>query len=159
MFFWKKVVFLQSSKNNGAVAQLVEQRTENPCVGSSILSSTTTDGPLAQLNRAFDYGSKGCRFESCMGHKNGSKKREQFCSLFSFFQKLNLFFKTIHKKFVLEWLIKNGFQGKEKQHLITIANEIANNIFNLPLLNYIKHHWRKFIKSDPTDLSKRIKTK
>ena len=26
-------------------------------------------GPLAQLNRAFDYGSKGCRFESCRGHK------------------------------------------------------------------------------------------
>ena len=26
-------------------------------------------GPLAQLNRVFDYGSKGYRFESCMGHK------------------------------------------------------------------------------------------
>ena len=26
-------------------------------------------GPLAQLNRAFDYGSKGYRFESCRGHK------------------------------------------------------------------------------------------
>ena len=26
------------------------------------------DGSLAQLNRAFDYGSKGCRFESCRSH-------------------------------------------------------------------------------------------
>ena len=26
-------------------------------------------GRVAQLNRAFDYGSKGCRFESCRGHK------------------------------------------------------------------------------------------
>ena len=26
-------------------------------------------GPLAQLNRVFDYGSKGYRFESCRGHK------------------------------------------------------------------------------------------
>ena len=26
-------------------------------------------GPLAQLNRVSDYGSEGCRFESCMGHK------------------------------------------------------------------------------------------
>ena len=26
-------------------------------------------GPIAQLNRAFDYGSKGYRFESCWGHK------------------------------------------------------------------------------------------
>ena len=98
---------MQSSKNNGAVAQLVEQRTENPCVGSSILSSTTTDGPLAQLNRAFDYGSKGCRFESCMGHKNGSKKREQF--LFPFFIfKINLYSKTILHNICLQWLIENS---------------------------------------------------
>ena len=34
----------------------------------------TRDGSLAQLNRAFDYGSKGCRFESCRSHK-GKKKR------------------------------------------------------------------------------------
>jgi hypothetical protein len=26
-------------------------------------------GPVAQLNRAFDYGSEGYRFESCRGHK------------------------------------------------------------------------------------------
>ena len=29
-------------------------------------------GPLAQLNRVSDYGSEGCRFESCMGHKKCS---------------------------------------------------------------------------------------
>ena len=27
------------------------------------------NGLVAQLNRAFDYGSKGYRFESCRGHK------------------------------------------------------------------------------------------
>ena len=27
-------------------------------------------GSLAQLNRASDYGSEGCRFESCMSHHN-----------------------------------------------------------------------------------------
>ena len=30
-------------KENGGVAQLVEQRTENPCVASSILAPTTID--------------------------------------------------------------------------------------------------------------------
>ncbi len=30
------------SQKNGAVAQLVEQRTENPCVGGSIPSHTTS---------------------------------------------------------------------------------------------------------------------
>ena len=27
------------------------------------------NGSIAQLNRAFDYGSKGYRFESCRDHK------------------------------------------------------------------------------------------
>ena len=33
--------------------------------------SSNKNGSLAQLNRAFDYGSKGCRFESCRSHKDG----------------------------------------------------------------------------------------
>ena len=39
-------------------------------VGGSNPSAPTEmmDGSLAQLNRAFDYGSKGCRFESCRSH-------------------------------------------------------------------------------------------
>ena len=32
---------LQSQKRNGAIAQLVEQRTENPCVPGSIPGGTT----------------------------------------------------------------------------------------------------------------------
>ncbi len=28
------------------------------------------EGPLAQLNRVPHYGCGGCRFESCMDHKN-----------------------------------------------------------------------------------------
>ena len=39
---FKNFVYLCIRKqNNGAIAQMVEQRTENPCVGSSILPSTT----------------------------------------------------------------------------------------------------------------------
>ena len=38
----KKSVFLQPQSNDGAVAQLVEQRTENPCVTGSIPVSTTS---------------------------------------------------------------------------------------------------------------------
>ena len=37
----KKVLPLQSNSEIGALAQLVEQRTENPCVPSSILGGTT----------------------------------------------------------------------------------------------------------------------
>ena len=40
-----KILFLplQSQNGNGAIAQLVEQRTENPCVPSSILGGTTSN--------------------------------------------------------------------------------------------------------------------
>ena len=41
---WKNAVSLHS-QNDGAVAQMVEQWTENPCVGSSILPSTTDYAP------------------------------------------------------------------------------------------------------------------
>ena len=38
----KNVIPLQSQKrNNGTIAQLVEQRTENPCVPGSIPGGTT----------------------------------------------------------------------------------------------------------------------
>ena len=33
--------FASQSRNNGAIAQLVEQRTENPCVPGSIPGGTT----------------------------------------------------------------------------------------------------------------------
>ena len=36
--------------------------------GSNPSTPTNVNGSLAQLNRAFDYGSKGCRFESCRSH-------------------------------------------------------------------------------------------
>ena len=36
--------------------------------GSIFAALKKKNGPLAQLNRAFDYGSKGYRFESCRDH-------------------------------------------------------------------------------------------
>ena len=44
---WKKKnnTYICNPKHNGAVAQMVEQWTENPCVGSSILPSTTKKKP------------------------------------------------------------------------------------------------------------------
>ena len=40
-------------------------------------------GSVAQLNRASDYGSEGCRFESCRSHKQEKrtlrKVKSSFC--------------------------------------------------------------------------------
>ena len=43
---------ISERKNNGAIAQLVEQRTENPCVPSSILGGTTRN-PRRCILRGF----------------------------------------------------------------------------------------------------------
>ena len=51
---------------NGDVAQLVEQRTENPCVGGSI-PSITTKNPVSSQERGFFMDSKSClpKYQSC----------------------------------------------------------------------------------------------
>ena len=43
-WFQKNILSLQpQTRNNGAIAQLVEQRTENPCVPGSIPGGTTQE--------------------------------------------------------------------------------------------------------------------
>ncbi len=44
--------------------------------GSIFAPLKRNNGPLAQLNRAFDYGSKGYRFESCRDHLDRSQVLE-----------------------------------------------------------------------------------
>ena len=53
-------------------------------IGSNFAALKTKTGPLAQLNRAFDYGSKGYRFESCRDHlkKAQSLRNQSVASLF-----------------------------------------------------------------------------
>ena len=54
---------------NGQLAQLVQSISlTRRGSGVRIPHCPHYDGSLAQLNRAFDYGSKGCRFESCRSH-------------------------------------------------------------------------------------------
>ena len=44
--------------------------------GSIFAPLKRNNGPLAQLNRAFDYGSKGYRFESCRDYLRESQSVE-----------------------------------------------------------------------------------
>ena len=41
------------TRNNGAIAQLVEQRTENPCVPGSIPGGTTTKRSYSSKSNSF----------------------------------------------------------------------------------------------------------
>ena len=54
-------------------------------IGSNFAALKTKNGPLAQLNRAFDYGSKGYRFESCRDHKTETQSLRNQSVAFSFF--------------------------------------------------------------------------
>ena len=45
------------------------------------LANTTTAGTVAQLNRASDYGSEGCGFESRRNHSELGRKFEKTTSL------------------------------------------------------------------------------
>ena len=47
--------FATQSRNNGAIAQLVEQRTENPCVPGSIPGGTTLTRNNYKLSRVFCF--------------------------------------------------------------------------------------------------------
>ena len=59
---------MKSSTDNhfGAIAQLVEQRTENPCVPGSIPGGTTfqKQSECSAVGSALDWGSRGRWFES-----------------------------------------------------------------------------------------------
>ena len=49
----KDIPLQPQTRNNGAIAQLVEQRTENPCVPGSIPGGTTCKTPKCILIKRF----------------------------------------------------------------------------------------------------------
>jgi hypothetical protein len=51
-----KCLFLHPRLRKGSVAQLVEQRTENPCVGGSKPSRTTSNEKALQFAGPFLFG-------------------------------------------------------------------------------------------------------
>ena len=52
-FVFENRFFIYICSPVGAIAQLVEQRTENPCVPAPIPGSTTTKQPLSHVGRGF----------------------------------------------------------------------------------------------------------
>jgi phosphoribosylaminoimidazole-succinocarboxamide synthase len=64
--------------------------------------------------------------------------------------------KQLSKEFVREWLIANGFQGKEGQSIPTITEEFVQQISERYILLYEEITGLTFIKEPQTDLSNRI---
>lgn len=64
--------------------------------------------------------------------------------------------KQLSKEFVREWLMENGFQGKEGQQVPEMTDEIVNNITNRYIELYENITGEKFVKSDAQNLTQRI---
>lgn len=66
--------------------------------------------------------------------------------------------KQLSKEFVRQWLIQNGFQGKEGQAVPPMPDEFVNEISERYIELYEKITGEKFVKAEIIDLEKSIET-
>ncbi|MDG1804105.1 phosphoribosylaminoimidazolesuccinocarboxamide synthase [Flavicella sp.] len=66
--------------------------------------------------------------------------------------------KQLSKEFVREWLIENGFQGKEGQEVPELTEAKITDISNRYIELYEKITGETFVKADVTDVIERIDT-
>ena len=64
--------------------------------------------------------------------------------------------KQLSKEFVRQWLIKNGFQGKESQEVPEMTDKKINEISNRYIELYEQITGKEFEKADVSDVSDRI---
>lgn len=64
--------------------------------------------------------------------------------------------KQLSKEFVREWLMDNGFQGKEGQQVPEMTDEIVTSISDRYIELYEHITGEKFVKEDAGDLAERI---
>ncbi|MEK7059952.1 MAG: phosphoribosylaminoimidazolesuccinocarboxamide synthase [Patescibacteria group bacterium] len=64
--------------------------------------------------------------------------------------------KHLSKEFLREWLMENGYSGQEGQTMPEMTDEVVAQISDRYLELYEKMAGEKFIKSDTTDIIKRI---
>lgn len=64
--------------------------------------------------------------------------------------------KQLSKEFVRQWLIENGFQGKDGQTVPNMSEEFVNSVSERYIELYEKIIGEKFQKADPSNVKKRI---
>lgn len=64
--------------------------------------------------------------------------------------------KQLSKEFVREWLIENGFQGKEGQSCPFMSDEFIESVSNRYIELYEKIIGEKFVKADISEIDNRI---
>lgn len=66
--------------------------------------------------------------------------------------------KQLSKEFVREWLMANGFQGKDGQQVPEMTNEIIHSISDRYIELYENIVGEKFVKADATNVLSRVET-
>lgn len=66
--------------------------------------------------------------------------------------------KQLSKEFVRQWLIENGFMGKEGQKVPEMSDEYVNTVSERYIELYEHIVGEKFVKADTSELEKRIET-
>ena len=64
--------------------------------------------------------------------------------------------KQLSKEFVRQWLIANGFQGKDGQTVPEMTDEIVESISDRYIELFEKITGETFVKADTNDIEKRI---
>lgn len=64
--------------------------------------------------------------------------------------------KQLSKEFVREWLMENGFQGKEGQTVPEMTDEIVNSISERYIELYESITGEKFVKENTENIEERI---
>ena len=64
--------------------------------------------------------------------------------------------KQLSKEFVREWLMENGFQGKDGQSVPEMTDDFVDSVSKRYIELYEKVSGEKFAKSDQLDVEKRI---
>jgi phosphoribosylaminoimidazole-succinocarboxamide synthase len=73
-------------------------------------------------------------------------------------QDANLPQKQLSKEFVREWLMSNGFQGKDGQIIPYMPEEFVYEVSERYIELYELISGQKFVKADVSDVEKRIQT-
>ena len=71
-------------------------------------------------------------------------------------QKQNLAQKQLSKEFVREWLMDNGFQGKDGQQIPEMSDEFVQSVSERYIELYENVSGEKFVRSDVSDPNERI---
>ncbi len=74
-----------------------------------------------------------------------------YANTYEDYQKQGIAQKQLSKEFVREWLMENGFQGKEGQQVPLMTDEIVNNISNRYIELYQNVSGKTFIKEELTE--------